>query len=111
MNNTNRFASVAVPLAVIVFIGCAAARSDAQVADGRFPPRIQCDGKDIDIKVGHLVPTVADMNGDGMKDLVVGQFSPGNIRLYLNEGSDAGPVFKTFSVLKAGGEEIRLSAG
>ncbi len=71
--------------------------------------RLQADGMDINIERGHLVPCATDWDGDGKKDLIVGQFSNGNIRLYLNHGSDAAPAFKGFSLMEAGGAEIRLS--
>jgi hypothetical protein len=73
--------------------------------------RLQADGKNIDVKIGHLVPAVMDWNGDGKKDLIVGQFSGGRISVFLNKGSDDAPVFKDFSLLRADTKEIRLPAG
>ncbi|MDP6634743.1 MAG: hypothetical protein QGG42_07590 [Phycisphaerae bacterium] len=73
--------------------------------------RLQADGKDINVRVGHLVPAVMDWNGDGKKDLIVGQFSGGRISVYLNKGSDKVPAFKDFSLLRADTKEIRLPAG
>jgi hypothetical protein len=73
--------------------------------------RLQADGKNIDVKIGHLVPAVMDWNGDGKKDLIVGQFSGGRISVFLNQGSDDAPVFKDFSLLRADTKEIRLPAG
>ena len=73
--------------------------------------RLQADGKNIDVRVGHLVPAVMDWNGDGKKDLIVGQFSGGRISVYLNRGSDKAPEFKDFSLLRADTKEIRLPAG
>ncbi len=73
--------------------------------------KLQAGGEDIDIEVGHLVPCVVDWNNDGKKDLVVGQFSGGKIRLYLNEGTDSEPRFGDFTCLTAGGKEIALPAG
>jgi hypothetical protein len=73
--------------------------------------KIQAGGQPIDVEVGHLVPTVMDWNGDGKKDLVVGQFSGGKIQVYLNQGTDSAPVFKSGAFLKAGGTEISLPAG
>ncbi len=63
--------------------------------------------------IGHLVPAVADWNGDGRKDLIVGAFTgnPGNVRLYLNSGTDAAPSFTGFTCLEAAGKPIRLSGG
>ena len=73
--------------------------------------KVQADGKVIDVDIGHLVPVVIDWNEDGRKDLLVGQFSGGKIRLYLNQGTDSAPVYKDFSYLQAGEKEIRLPAG
>ena len=73
--------------------------------------KLQADGKTIDVDIGHLVPCVLDWNGDGKKDLIVGQFSGGKIRLYLNQGTDAAPVLKESGTLKAGGKEISLPSG
>ena len=77
--------------------------------------RLQADGKDIDdpASVGHFVPTVADWNGDGKKDLIVGSFTgePGNVRVYLNIGTDAEPKFGKAAFLEAGGQPIKLTGG
>ena len=73
--------------------------------------RIAAGGEAIDVRVGHLVPCAVDWNNDGKKDLVVGQFSGGSIRLYLNDGTDTEPVFKDFALLEAGGKPIKLDAG
>ena len=73
--------------------------------------RLEADGEVIDVEIGHLVPYATDWNADGKKDLIVGQFSGGRIRLYLNQGTDKAPLFKTFTYLSAGGQEIRLPAG
>ena len=73
--------------------------------------KIQSDGQDIDVSVGHLVPNVADWNGDGKKDLIVGQFSGGIISLYLNQGTNDKPLFKGCTQMQAGGKPIRLDAG
>ncbi len=73
--------------------------------------KLQAGGKDIDVEIGHLVPCVADWNGDGRKDLLVGQFKEGRIRVYLNRGKNEAPEFKDFELLAAGGRPIRLDAG
>ncbi len=73
--------------------------------------KIAAGGKPIDVAIGHLVPDVVDWNNDGKKDLVVGQFKEGSIRLYLNKGTDAKPVFGEFSLLVAGEKPIKLDAG
>lgn len=94
-------------LSLVVFCGAAAAALP-EFASG---VRLQADGKNIDVKIGHLVPAVMDWNNDGKKDLIVGQFSGGRISVYLNKGADNAPVFKDFSLLRADTKEIRLPAG
>jgi hypothetical protein len=77
--------------------------------------KLQADGKDIDDpgSVGHFVPTVADWNGDGKKDLIVGSFTgdPGNVRLYTNIGTDAEPKFGKVTFMEANGQPIKLTGG
>ena len=79
-----------------------------ELMDGR---RISANGKPIEIKAGHLVPSVADWNGDARKDLILGQFTKGRIRLYPNRGTDKNPVFKDFEFLRASGKVISLPVG
>jgi FG-GAP-like repeat len=58
---------------------------------------------------GYAIPCVADWNGDGRKDLLVGYQPDGQIALYLNQGTDAQPCFTNFTVLKtADGTIIRF---
>lgn len=73
--------------------------------------KLEAAGKAIDVEVGHAVPVVTDWNADGKKDLIVGQFGGGKIRLYLNQGTDSAPVFEKFTYLRAGGSEISLPSG
>lgn len=74
--------------------------------------KIMVSDKPIAYHVGHLVPAVADWNGDGKKDLIVGHFTgnDGNMKLFINTGTDAEPVFQREQALKADGKPIRLDA-
>jgi hypothetical protein len=56
----------------------------------------------------YAVPCVADWNGDGRKDLLVGYQGASKIALFLNTGSDASPAFTTSVNLQAGGADIYL---
>ena len=56
-------------------------------------------------------PSVIDWNNDGKEDLLVGQFSNGNIWLFLNQGTDAQPAFGSGQRLQAGGASITTSYG
>ena len=93
---------------LVVVLGLAPLWVGAGLREG---VKLEADGEVIDVEVGHLVPCALDWNGDGNKDLIVGQFSGGRIRLYLNQGTDAKPEFGASTFLKAGGKEIRLDAG
>ncbi|HEY3320028.1 MAG TPA: hypothetical protein VGP72_06160 [Planctomycetota bacterium] len=95
--------ALAVLLAISALL-CAAAEFQPGV-------KVEAGGKPIDMEIGHLVPVVVDWNGDGKKDLIVGRFSGGEIRLYLNQGTDAAPVFGDFTLMEAGGKPIKLDAG
>lgn len=56
-------------------------------------------------------PCVTDWNNDGMKDLVFGIFTSGNIWYFQNENTNADPVFSSHSVLQADGVNITLPYG
>ena len=73
--------------------------------------KILAGGVPVSVRIGHLVPCAMDWNTDGKKDLVVGQFMGGSIRVYLNEGTDVAPEFGDFTYLDAGAKEIHLPAG
>ena len=53
--------------------------------------RIEAGGKPIDTAIGHAAPFVADFDGDGVRDLLVGQFGDGILWIFRNEGADAAP--------------------
>jgi len=57
------------------------------------PYRIFADGKAIDTDVGHAAPLVADIDDDGLNDLLVGQFGDGILTIYRNTGSNSQPKY------------------
>lgn len=56
------------------------------------------------------VPFVADWNNDGRKDLLVGM-ADGSVKLFLNSGVDAAPVFASSQDLAADGSVLNVGAG
>jgi hypothetical protein len=60
---------------------------------------------------GHTTPTAADWDGDGKKDLLMGQFNQGNIWFYSNQGTDAAPSFGSGTKIKCAGSNITTSYG
>jgi hypothetical protein len=72
-----------------------------QVTDGGVP-----------IDVGYYgAPEMYDWNLDGAKDLILGQFSEGKIRLYSNQGLDTAPDFNGYTFFQSGGTDITLPYG
>lgn len=70
--------------------------------------KIEADGKPIVLSIGHAAPFVIDYDGDGIKDLVAGEFDDGRARIYLNTGTNKAPKFKNFTYLQAGGEDAKV---
>lgn len=69
------------------------------------PLHVQAEGGGIDItEIGHAAPFHADIDGDGKRDLLVGQFGGGKLRIYKNEGTDAEPRFGRYDYMKAGAD-------
>ena len=87
-------------------------RDLSQAADGQLasPVRLEADGTPIDIgklsSFAHAGPWVADVDGDGDRDLLVGDF-PGYFWLFENESDDQEPVYTSQGKLQAGGEDAK----
>ena len=75
------------------------------------PVRIWADGKPIDTEVGHAAPFVCDFDGDGVQDLLVGQFGQGLLWIYKNEGSNRSPKLAAGVKFKQGAEDGRVPYG
>jgi len=80
----------------------------ARGSDELLPPfRIEARGEGIDVEGGHAAPFLADLDGDGLLDLLVGQFGQGRLRLYPNRGAPGAPRFEDYSYLRA--DELEAS--
>lgn len=55
-------------------------------------------------------PAIADWNGDGNVDLLVGIFSGNSVKYYENTGTNENPSLTSAVYVKAGGSNISLSA-
>ena len=89
----------------------AAAAAVGQGAGLKAPFRVEADGKPIDVEVGHAAPWLHDMDGDGVRDLLVGQFGEGKLRLYRNHGTATAPKFKDFAFVQSEGGPATVPAG
>jgi len=95
-------------------------------ANFKFAPgvRLLSGGKPIDVTTGHAAPYIYDFNGDGKRDLLVGEFGSGRyrgekttdngplanarLRVYLNTGSNKMPTYNGFKYLQADGENASV---
>jgi hypothetical protein len=110
----NRSTSLCVMVLVgSVFSACAMAEN----AVLNFGPEeiIKADGNDI-VVPGFSVPSLADWNNDHLQDLIVGEggalttpATPAKIRVYLNRGTEAQPVFRDFFYVQSNGQDVTLT--
>jgi hypothetical protein len=66
------------------------------------PVRLEAAGKPIDTDIGHAAPFVGDFDGDGVKDLLVGQFGEGILWVFRNEGTNDKPKLAAREKFKGG---------
>jgi len=81
--------------------------AEPSVQPGYF---IQDGGMNLKVNL-YSIPTWADWNNDGAKDLIVGQIYYGWVWLYLNQGTDLNPVFNGGATIESGGSPIAVSWG
>jgi hypothetical protein len=101
-----------VVLAGSIFSACALAEEYTL----NFGPEeiVKADGNDIAVP-GYSVPSFVDWNNDHLQDLVVGEggaigtVTPAKVRVYLNRGTEAEPLFKDYFYVQADGKDLTLT--
>lgn len=96
-------------LFAVLIAACTATALTAQSFED--PVRFMDGDEAINVDIGHAAPFYYDIDGDGVRDLLVGQFGEGKLRIYKNHGTDAKPEFKGFEWLKANGDIARVPTG
>ena len=95
----------------LVLTGLISIESVGLAPDLAPPVRLEAAGKPIDTNIGHAAPFVCDFDGDGVKDLLVGQFGEGILWIYRNEGTNSQPKLAQGVKFKQGKEDGRVPSG
>ena len=86
--------------------------SSLAAADYEFnePQIMKADGKVIEVESpGYAAPCLADLDGDGIRDLLVGQYNEGKFGFYKGLKTEDGTLaFATREWLKAGDEIAKV---
>ena len=85
--------------------------SNSETASALAPPvRLLADRAVIDTGSvwGHSSPCVVDLDGDGLRDLVLGDFS-GKFQYYRNVGTATAPIFHSGGLVQAGGADAAVN--
>ena len=99
------------PSLLFLLLGSAPPEDGAAAGELAPPVRIEAAGKAIDTDVGHAAPFVGDFDGDGVRDLLVGQFGDGLLWIYRNEGTNESPRLAAGVKFQDGGEAGRVPTG
>ncbi len=76
------------------------------------PVHVMADGQPLDVGgIGYAAPFMGDYDGDGVRDLLVGEFSQGRLRIYRNLGTNSEPRFGGYEWFKDGAETGRVPSG
>ena len=97
--------------AVLSFLVAVTAVTLVQAWQFEEPVQIMADGQPIDTDVGHAAPFMSDWDGDGVRDLLVGQFGDGILWIYRNAGTNQMPKFEKGVQFKEGSDDGRVPTG
>ena len=96
---------------VVALLGLVPAAGGDPARELEAPVRLEAGGKPIDTAIGHAAPFVCDFDGDGVRDLLVGQFGEGLLWVYKNVGTNAQPKFAEGVKFKEGKPDGRVPTG
>ena len=95
----------------VMLIGWSSSEGASLAAELAAPVRVEAAGKPIDTEIGHAAPFVCDFDGDGVQDLLVGQFGGGILWICRNEGTNAQPKLAAGVKFKDGTKDGCVPSG
>ncbi len=101
-------------MATTIAVGfLALATSVAQADELEKPFQLMAGDGPMDVGgIGYAAPCVGDFDGDGRRDLLVGQFREGKMRIFLNQGTNKDPKFgKDYVWFQDGADTGRVPTG
>ncbi|MHC4177998.1 MAG: FG-GAP repeat domain-containing protein [Planctomycetota bacterium] len=111
MRSVCRFLLLLLPV-LALFIPLSAGWSQTLSDELEPPVRVLAAGKAVDVqRSGNAAPLLSDLDGDGHKDLLVGELHDGRLRIYRNRGTTAEPKFEGYTWFKAGADLGRVPSG
>jgi hypothetical protein len=100
---------------LVTFATVAVVAADPSLPNAKIrfapPVKIESAGGPIDVEIGHAAPFFGDFDGDGLSDLLVGQFGDGKLRIYKNVGTVTQPKFADYKFFQAGGQDATVPYG
>jgi hypothetical protein len=75
------------------------------------PFAVEAGGAPIDAPGGNSAPCVADWDGDGRFDLLVGEYEEGSVRFYRNVGERGAPRFAPGELLRHAEGPVKVPYG
>lgn len=107
---TSKFLMSALLSLVFVLAFCSPARTQLIMGPEEL---VEANGIDIAVQ-GYSVPSFVFWNGDSLRDLVIGEgggtSAVGKVRVYLNAGTNSGPVFTSYFYAQSLGSDVTVPA-